>query len=52
MDIYCNENHDMVRKSVRDFAEKVIKPPVGSYALNYYNIEKKCKVEDEDDPDL
>ena len=26
MDIYCNENHNMVRKSVRDFAEKVIKP--------------------------
>ena len=26
MDIYCNENHDLVRKSVRDFAEKVIKP--------------------------
>ena len=26
MEIYCNESHDMVRKSVRDFAEKVIKP--------------------------
>jgi alkylation response protein AidB-like acyl-CoA dehydrogenase len=26
MDIYCNENHDMVRKSVRDFAETVIQP--------------------------
>ena len=26
MDIYCNEQHDLIRQSVRDFAEKVIKP--------------------------
>lgn len=26
MDIYCNEEHNLLRKSVRDFAEKVIKP--------------------------
>lgn len=26
MDIYCNQEHNLLRKSVRDFAEKVIKP--------------------------
>ncbi len=26
MDIYCNEQHDLIRQSVRDFAETVIKP--------------------------
>lgn len=26
MDIYCNKEHDMIRQSVRDFAESVIKP--------------------------
>ena len=25
-DIYCNEQHDLIRQSVRDFAEQVIKP--------------------------
>lgn len=26
MDIFCNEEHDLIRQSIRDFAEKVIKP--------------------------
>ncbi|MGK7396154.1 MAG: acyl-CoA dehydrogenase family protein [Candidatus Cyclobacteriaceae bacterium M3_2C_046] len=26
MDIYCNEQHDLIRQSVRDFARQVIKP--------------------------
>lgn len=26
MDIYCNEEHDLIRKTVRDFAEREIKP--------------------------
>jgi len=26
MDIFCNEEHDMIRKTVRDFAEKEIRP--------------------------
>ncbi len=26
MDIYCNQEHELIRKTVRDFAEKVIKP--------------------------
>ncbi|MDW7692496.1 acyl-CoA dehydrogenase family protein [Flammeovirgaceae bacterium SG7u.111] len=26
MDIYCNERHELIRSSVRDFAEQVIKP--------------------------
>ncbi len=26
MDIFCNEQHDLLRQSVRDFAEQVIKP--------------------------
>lgn len=29
MDIYCNEEHDLIRQSIRDFAEKVIKPVAG-----------------------
>ncbi|MEQ8880699.1 MAG: acyl-CoA dehydrogenase family protein, partial [Cyclobacteriaceae bacterium] len=26
MDIFCNQDHDLIRSSVRDFAEQVIKP--------------------------
>src|SRR5690554_1281341 len=26
MDIFCNEQHDLIRQSVRDFAEQVIQP--------------------------
>lgn len=26
MDIFCNDEHDLIRKTVRDFAERVIKP--------------------------
>lgn len=26
MDIFCNEQHDLLRRSIRDFAEQVIKP--------------------------
>ncbi len=29
MDIFCNEEHDLIRQTIRDFAEKVIKPVAG-----------------------
>lgn len=29
MDIFCNQEHNLIRKTIRDFAEKVIKPVAG-----------------------
>ena len=32
--------------------EQKKKPPVGSYNINYYNIERAVHKDDEDDPEL
>ncbi len=39
-DIYCNEKHDLIRRSIRDFSEKEIKPVAKDYdEREHFSIE-------------
>ena len=32
--------------------DKSVKPPVGAYKVDYYNIERGARIDEEEDPDL